>query len=61
MYFKLPYIGKYSNLTQQNITNLSKKYCKSMNIKIVFTSFKVKSMFPTEDKLPSQLKSSIII
>ena len=32
-YFKLPYIGKYSNLTQAKLISITNKFCKSSKIK----------------------------
>ena len=40
-YFKLPYIGKYSEQAQNEIKKLSKQYCKDNSVKIVFTSSKI--------------------
>ena len=44
-YFKLPYIGKYSEQVQKKITKLCKQYCNENNVKIVFTSFKMSNYF----------------
>ena len=59
-YFKLPYIGCFSNSTKKQLSTLVKKYCKSSKIKIVFTSFKIGSLFSTKDKIASILKSNVI-
>ena len=59
-FFKLPYIGKYSDITQKKINDLCKKYCKSLRIKIVFTSFKIKNMFSTKDKIDIQMNSNVV-
>ena len=39
-YFKLPYIGKYSEQVQKKITKLCKQYCNENNVKIV-TLFRI--------------------
>ena len=44
-YFKLPYIGKYSEQVQKKIKQLCKQYCNEDNVKIVFTSFKISNYF----------------
>ena len=44
-YFKLPYIGKYSEQVQKKRTKLCKQYCHENNVKIVFTSFKISNYF----------------
>ena len=35
-YYKLPYIGSYSNSTKKNIYELCKTFCKNTNVKIAF-------------------------
>ena len=60
-YFKLPYI---SNLSPHIINKLS-KCCKEFskerfNIKLVFTSFKIKNDFSYEDQLPGALKPFLL-
>ena len=51
-YFKLPYIGKYSEQVQKKITKLSKQYCKENNGKSVFSSFKISDYFSVKDVSP---------
>ena len=48
-YFKLPYIGKYSEQVQKKITKLCKQYCNENNVKIVFTSFKKSNYFSVKN------------
>ena len=38
-YFKLPYIGHFSVVTQKKIRHLIKRYCNDLDIKLVFSSF----------------------
>ena len=60
-YFKLPYIGKFSNHTKKKIKTLIKRFCKdNVNIKLVFNSYKIKQYFSAKDKIPSDLKSNIV-
>ena len=59
-YFKLPYTGKYSDIVQKKIKSLSTDFCKDLNLKMVFTSFKIKQMFSTKDKLPDEIKSNVV-
>ena len=35
-YFKLPFIGMYSKVTQNKIEKLCKRFCKSAKVKLVF-------------------------
>lgn len=59
-YFKLPYIGNYSYLTKSKINKIIKRYCKSCSVKIIFTSFKIGSMFSSKDKIPNHIKSNVV-
>ena len=45
LYYKLPYIGLFSNNTKKKIKELCKKFCKNSNIKIVFSPFKTGDLF----------------
>ena len=52
-YFKLPYMGKYSNLTQAKLISITNKFCKSSKIILVFvTSFKIKNFFSAKNEIP---------
>ena len=59
-YFKLPYIGHYSKITEQKLHNLIKRFCTDINIKLIFTSFKIKNLFSFKDKIPDDLKSLVV-
>ena len=61
-YFKLPYIGKYSDeIKCKKLHKLAKKYRKDdFNIKIVFNSFKIKNYFSYKDLVPNDLKSFLV-
>ena len=43
--FKLPYIGHYSGVTQKRIRHLIKRYCINLDIKSIFSSFNIVSLF----------------
>ena len=47
-YFKLPFIGMYSKVTQNNIEKLCRRFCKSAKVKLVFTSNKLSQTFHTK-------------
>ena len=60
-YFKLPFVGKYSEQTKAKINNIIKRFCKeNVRLKIVFTSFKIKQYFSTKDRIPLNLKSMVV-
>ena len=52
-YFKLPYIGNLSHHIKNKLSKLCKEFCKeNVNIKLVFTSFKIKNYFSYKDPIP---------
>jgi Reverse transcriptase (RNA-dependent DNA polymerase) len=59
-YYKLPYIGFVSNLTNQKIRNIVSKYCVGIDVKLIFVSFKSGSYFSLKDPLPKCLQSGVI-
>ena len=59
-YFKLPYIGDYSDKTSEKIKSLCKFFCKDMNIQLSFDTCKVASYFSTKSKSPSYLQSRVV-
>ena len=59
-YFKLPFIGMYSKVTQNKIEKLCKIFCKSAKVKLVFTSNKLRQTFSYKDSYPSVLSSKVV-
>ena len=59
-FFKLPYIGKYSNIAHKKIQNLVKTFCKGIDVKVVLTPFKISSKFSYKDPLSFHLQSFIV-
>ena len=59
-FFKLPYLGKQSENLNKKVFTLYKKYCKSVQFKLVFTSTKIKSFFSAKDSVPQYLKSRVV-
>ena len=58
-YFKLPFIGNYLSFTQKRLALLAKRYCNNINIKLVFSSFKIGSLFSVKDPTPSDLYARV--
>ena len=54
-YFKLPYIGHYSGVTQKRI-----RYCNNLDIKLILSSFNIGSLLSAKDPLPGNLRSSVV-
>ena len=59
-YFKLPYIGDFSRHTQRKLTQLVKRYCTDIDIKLVFTPYKIKNLFCFKDSIPDLSKSMVV-
>ena len=60
LYFKLPYIGPFSIITQHRIKKLVNTFCSDLEIKLVFTSFKIRSWFGAKDPIPAGLRWRVI-
>ena len=60
LYSKLPYIGPLSITTQRRIKKLVSTFCSDLEIKFVFTPFKIKSWFGIKDPIPTDLRSRVI-
>ena len=48
-YFKLPYIGPFSSITQKRICHLITRYCNNSGITLALASFKIGNMFGLEN------------
>ena len=59
-YFKLPYIGHFSAITQKKIRHFIKRYCNDLDIKLVFSSFKIGNLFGVKDPVPDGLRSRVV-
>ena len=59
-YFKLPYIGHFSVATQKKIRPFIKRYCKDLDIKQVFSSFKIGNLFGVKDPIPGGFRSRVV-
>ena len=59
-FYKPPCIGKYSEQVQKKLPKICKQFCKDVDLKIVFNSFKINNYFSTKDKTPHFLKSFLV-
>ena len=59
-YFKLPFIGMYSKVTQNKIEKRCKRFSKSAKVKLVFISNKLCQTFSCKDSYPSVLSSKVV-
>ena len=58
--YKLPYIGHILTNVKRKINRFCKYYCKSLNIKVALTPFKVADMFNVKNPIPESLKSFVV-
>ena len=59
-YFRLPFIGLHSKLTQKKVDQLCKRFCKSLKVKLIFTSEKLRCAFSTKDPYQSEHLSKVV-
>ena len=60
-FYKLPYIGNFSIQTKKKLNNIVLEYCKpNTNIELVFSSFKISSLFSMKDRVPFDLRSYVV-
>ena len=54
-YYKLPYVG-VSRTAQSRVQRLTKKFCKEIKIKLVFSTYKINNMLNNaKDTIPREL------
>ena len=59
-FYKLPYLGRFSTIAQSKIRRLVNRYCHDLDIKLVFTTFKLRNLFSVKDSVPRELRSRVI-
>ena len=59
-YFKLPYTGVSSRMFQAKLRKLVSQFCKPIDVKLVFTSYKVGGYFTFNDPVSSVHLSNIV-
>ena len=59
-YFKLPYIGPFSVVTQKRVRHFADRYCYNIDIKLVFSSFKIGNIFGVKDPNPCGLHACVV-
>ena len=58
--YKLPYLGRISTVAQSKIRRLVNRYCNDLDMKLVFTTFKLRNLFSVKDSVPRELRSRVI-
>ena len=59
-YFKIPYIGRFSAIAQHRVRTLVNRFCKPVDNKLVFSTFKIKNLFNVKDPLPDRLRTRVV-
>ena len=60
-FYKLPYVGRFSKIAQTKLRKLLKRYCKAdLDVKLVFSTFKLRNMFSVKDSVPQSLRSRVV-
>ena len=57
--FKLPYLY-ISSFAQRKVRSLLKAYCSNLDIRLVFSSYKLSNMFSNKDPIPKSLRSRVV-
>ena len=57
-FYKLPYVGQFSKITEAKLRQLIKHYCKAdIDVMLVFSTFKLRNMCSVKDSVPQALCS----
>ena len=59
-FYKLPYLGRFSTVAQRKIRRLVNNYCNDLDIKPVFTTFKLRNLFSLKDSILREFRSRVI-
>ena len=60
-FYKLPYVGRFSKIAQTKLRQLLKHYCKAdLDVKLAFSTFKLRNMFSVKDSVPQGLRSRVV-
>ena len=52
-------IGHFSVVTQKKVRHLIKRYCNNLDMKLVFSSYKIGNLFGVKDPIPGGLRSRV--
>ena len=59
-FFKIPYVGHFSVTAQRSIRKLANRLCKPIDLRLVFTTFKVRNLFNVKDAVPEGLRTRVV-
>ena len=59
-YYELPFVGPFSSIAQRRIRSFTQRFCKNLDIKLVFAPYKIKNLFSVKDAIPKTLRSRVV-
>ena len=59
-YYKLPFVGPFSTYAQHRIKHSTWRYCKNLDIKLVFVPYKIKNLFSAKDAISKLSRSRVV-
>ena len=59
-YYKLPFVGPFSTYVQRRIRNLTQRYCKNLDIKLLFAPYKIKNLFSAKHAISKLSRSRVV-
>ena len=59
-YFKLPFVGDFSTVASKKLKHLLDVFCKDIDIRIDFSSFKINNFFSFKVPIPDALKPLVV-
>ena len=59
-YFNIPYVGHFSGTAQRSIRKFANQLCKPIDIRFVFTTFKIKNICNAKDAVPKGLRTRVV-
>ena len=60
LFLKIPYVGHFSVMAQRSIRKLANWLCKPIDVRLVFTTFKVRNVFNVKDAVPGGLRTHVV-
>ena len=60
LHYSLPYIGHFSHVTKKKLKHICGRFCKDIDISIVFSPLKLSSFFSCKDTLSKSLQSYVV-
>ena len=59
-FFKLPFTGNSSDIVANKIRKVVNKFCKKVNVRLIFNVSKTSSFFSVKDRTPNHLLSHVV-